>query len=205
MNRITQHLLFIVWLLPRCTIILKFIHVLACIVGHPFSWEMKYPCISSYQFSSVTQSCLTLWDSMDCSMTGFPVHPTSWSLLKFMSIESVMPSNHPILCGPFLLLPSVLPSIRVFSNKSALHVSWPKCWSFNLSISPSNEYSGLISFRIDWFDLLAVQGTLQESSPTPQFKSISSSVLNFCCGPTLTSYRFEISSYRCTIVYLFTY
>ena len=78
-----------------------------------------------------------------------------------MSIESVMPSNHPILCGPFLLLPSVLPSIRVFSNKSALHVSWPKCWSFNLSISPSNEYSAMIFFRMDWLDLLAVQGTLK--------------------------------------------
>ena len=115
------------------------------------------------------------------------VFTISRSLLKFMSIESMMLSNHLILHDPFLLLPSVLPSIRVFSNKSALHVSWPKCWSFNLSISPSNEYSGLISFRIDWFDLLAVQGTLQESSPTPQFKSISSSVLSFLYPPTLTS------------------
>ena len=81
----------------------------------------------------------------------------SWSLLKFMSIESVMPSNHLVLRHP-LLLPSIFPSIRVFSSESVLHIRWPKYWSFNFSISPSNEYSGLISFRIDWFDLLAVQG-----------------------------------------------
>ena len=85
----------------------------------------------------------------------------SWSLLKFMSIESVMPSNHLILCHPLLLLPSILPSIRVFSNESALCIRWPKYWSFSFSISPSKEYSGLISFRMDWLDLLAVQGTLK--------------------------------------------
>ena len=85
----------------------------------------------------------------------------SWSLLKLMSIESVMPSNHHVLCHILLLLPSILPSIRNFSNESALHIRWPKFWSFSFSISPSNEYSGLISFRIDWFDLLAVQGTLR--------------------------------------------
>ena len=84
----------------------------------------------------------------------------SWSLLKLMSIESVMPSNHLILCCP-LLLPSIFPSIRFFSNKLVLHIRRPKYWSFNFSISPSNEYSGLISFRIDWLDLLAVQGTLK--------------------------------------------
>ena len=84
----------------------------------------------------------------------------SWSLPKHMSLESVMPSNHLILCGPLLLLPSILPSIRVFSNESALHIGWPKYWSFSFSISPSNGYSELISFRIDWFDL-AVQGTLK--------------------------------------------
>ena len=84
----------------------------------------------------------------------------SWSLIKLMSIESVMPSNHLILCSP-LLLPSVFPSIRVFSNESVLHIRWPKYWSFNFSICPSSEYSGLISFRMDWFDLLAVQGTLK--------------------------------------------
>ena len=85
----------------------------------------------------------------------------SWSLLKPMSIESVMPSNHLILCSPLLLLPSNFPSIRVFSNESALHIRWPNYWSFSFSISPSNEYLGLISFRIDWFDLLAVQRILK--------------------------------------------
>ena len=85
----------------------------------------------------------------------------SWSLPKLMSIESVMPSNHLILCHPLLLLPSTFPSIRVFSNESALPIRWPKYWSFSFSISPSSEYSGLISFRMDWLDLLAVQGTLK--------------------------------------------
>ena len=93
----------------------------------------------------------------------------SWSLLKFMSIKSVIPSNHLILCCPLLLLASIFPSIRVFSNESALHTRWPKYWSFTFSISPSKEYSGMISFRIDWFDLLAVQGTcknlLQHHNP----------------------------------------
>ena len=110
----------------------------------------------------------------------------SRSLLRLMSIESVMSSNHLILCHPLLLLPSVFPSIKVFSNESALRIGWPKYWSFSFSISPSSEYSGLISFRIDWLDLLAVQGT-HESSPTPQFKSINSLVLSFVYSPTLTS------------------
>ena len=96
---------------------------------------------------------------MRCSTPGFHVHKNSQSLLKLMSIELVMPSNHLILCHPLLLLTSILPSIRVSSSESVLHIRWPKYWSF--SISPSNEYSGLISFRIDWFDLLAVQGTLK--------------------------------------------
>ena len=100
-----------------------------------------------------------------------------------MSIESVIPSNHLILCHPLLLLPSIFPSIRVFSNESALLIWWPKDWSFNFSISPSNECSRLISFRIDWFDLCAVQ----ESSSTPQFKSINSSAFNLLYDPTLTS------------------
>ena len=85
----------------------------------------------------------------------------SWSLLKFMSIESMMPSNHLILSHPLLFLPSVFPSIRIFSSESVLRIRWPKYWSFSFSISPSSKYSGLISFRIDWFDLLAVQGTLK--------------------------------------------
>ena len=119
-------------------------------------------------------------------------HQASLSITKSrspprpMSIESMMPSNHLILCCPLLLLPSIFPSIRVFSNESALHVRWPKYWSFTFNISPSNEHPGLISFRMDWLDLLAVQGT-QESSPTPQFKSTSSSVLSFLYSPTLTS------------------
>ena len=85
----------------------------------------------------------------------------SWSLLKLMSIESVMPSNHLILCRPLLFPPSIFPSTRVFSNESVLHIRWPKYWNFSFSISPSNEYRGLISFRLDWLDLLAVQGTLK--------------------------------------------
>ena len=101
----------------------------------------------------------------------------SQSLLKLMSIKSVMPSNHLILCHPLLLLPSILPTIRVFSNDSALHIRWLKYWSFSFSISPSNEYSGLISFRIDWFDILALQGTLKSLL---QQHSIKASIL--CCS-----------------------
>ena len=97
---------------------------------------------------------------MDCSTPGLPDITNSWSLLKLMSIESVMPANHFILCCPLLLLHSIFPSIGVFSNESVLHIR-PKYWSFSFSISPSNEYSGLISFRMDWLDLLAVQGTLK--------------------------------------------
>ena len=109
------------------------------------------------------------------------------SLLKFMPIESVMPSSHLILCRPLLLLPPVPPSISVFSSESTLHIRWPKYWSFSFSISPSNEHPGLISFRMAWLDLLAVQGTLKESTPTPQFKSINFSALSFLHSPTLTS------------------
>ena len=98
---------------------------------------------------------------MDCSTRGSPVLHYFPDLLKLMSIESVMPSNHLILCHPLLLLSPISPSIRVFSNESALRIRWPKYWSFNFSISPSNIYSGLISFRVDWFDLLAIQGTLK--------------------------------------------
>ena len=119
-----------------------------------------YSCIS-LQFSSVAQSRLTLCDPMDCSTPGLPVHHQLQSSLKLMSIESVMPSSHLILCRPLLLLPSIFPSIRFFSNESALCIRRPNYWSFNFSISPSNEYAGLIFFRIDWFDLLAVQGTLK--------------------------------------------
>ena len=98
---------------------------------------------------------------MDCSTPGFPVHHHLTELLKFMSVESVMPSNHLILCRPLLLPLSIFPSIRLFSNESALRIRWPKYWSFSFSISPSNEHPGLISFRMDWLDLLAVQGVLK--------------------------------------------
>ena len=98
---------------------------------------------------------------MDCSTPGSLSIINSWSLLKLMSIQLVMPSRYLILCRPFLFLPSIFPSIRVFSNESVLLIKWPKYWSFSFSISPSNKYSGLISSRIDWFDLLAVQGTLK--------------------------------------------
>ena len=111
----------------------------------------------------------------------------SQSLLKLMSIESVMPSNHLILCQPLLLLPLIFPSIKVFSNESVLHSRWPKDWSFSFSINPSNEYSGLISFRMDWFDLVAVQVTFKSILQQPQFKSINSSALSFHYSPTLTS------------------
>ena len=110
----------------------------------------------------------------------------SRNLLKLMSIGSLMPSNHLILCHPLLRLPSIFPSIRVFSNELFLCIRWPKYWSFSFSISPSNEYSGLISFRIDWLGLLAVQGTLK-SSPAPQFESINSLASSLLYGPTLTS------------------
>ena len=113
--------------------------------------------ILAFQFSSVVQSCPTLWDPMNRGMPASLSITNSRSLLKLMSIKLVMPSSHLTLCD-LLLLP-IPPSIRVFSNESTLHSRWPKYWSFSFSISPSNEYSRLISFRIDWFDLLAVQGT----------------------------------------------
>ena len=116
------------------------------------------------QFSSVAQSCPTLCDTMNRSMPGLPVHHQLPEFTQLTSIESVMPSSHLILCCPLLLLPSIPPSIRVFSNESTLHMRWPKYWSFSFSISPSKENPGLISFRMDWLDLLAVQGALQHHS-----------------------------------------
>ena len=110
----------------------------------------------------------------------------SWSLLKLMSIESVMPSNYLILSHPLLLQPSVFPSIRVFSNESAIRISWSKYWSFSFNIGPSSAYSGLISFMMDWLAPCSPSKS-QESSPTPQFKSISSLALSFLYSPTLTS------------------
>ena len=139
---------------------------------------------------SVAKSCQTLCNPINYNTPGFPVllsFTIFWSLLKLMSIELGMPCNHLILCCPS---PPALyfPSIRVFSSESALCVRWLKFWSFSFSISPSNEYLGLISFRLDWFDLLAVQGLdSQKPSPTPQFKSVSSSALRFLYSLTLRS------------------
>ena len=117
---------------------------------------MVYQSVSSAPLSRV-QLFVTPWTAARQASLSIT---NSWSLLKLMSIESVMPSNHLILCHPLLLQPSIFPSIRVFSNESALRIRWPKYWSFSFSIISSNVYLGLISFRIDWFDLLAVQGTL---------------------------------------------
>ena len=125
-----------------------------CITVH--SWC----CILLQSASSVAQLCLTLCDPMDCSMPCFPVHHQLPECTQPMSIVSVMLSNHLILCHP-LLLPSIFPSIRVFSNESALCIRWPKYWNFGFNISPSNGHPGLICFRMDWLDLLAVQGTLK--------------------------------------------
>ena len=145
---------------------------------------------TSVQFSSVqslsrVQLSATPWITAcqaSLSITNSQSPP------KPMSKEPVMSSNHLLLCRPLLVLPSIFPTIRVFSNESALRIRWPKEWSFSFNTSPSNEHPGLISFRMDWLDLLAVQGTL-ESSPTPQFKSINSSVFSFLHSPTLTSIR----------------
>ena len=134
---------------------------------------------SSVQFShSVVSDSATLWTAACQS--------NSWSLLKLMSIESVMSSNHLILCHPLLLPPSIFPSIRVFSNELALRIRWPKYWSVSFNISPSNEYPGLISFRIDWLDLLAVKGTLKSLL---QHHSSKASILlrSAFFSPTLTS------------------
>ena len=144
--------------------------------------------ISFDQFSSV-QSLSHVWlfvtpwtaaSQASLSITNFQ------SFLKFMCMESVIPCNHLILCCPLLFLPSIFPSIRVFSIESVLHLRWPKFGCFRFNISLANEYSGLIFFTIDWLDFLAVQGT-QESSPTPQFKSINSLALSLLHSPTLTS------------------
>ena len=124
----------------------------------------------SVQFNSVTQSCASFATPWTAACQASLSITNSWSLLRLMPIESVMPSIHLILCCPRLLFPSVFPSIRVFSNGLALHIRWPKYYSFSFSISPSNEHSGLISFRIDQFDLLAVQGTLKSLLQHHNFK-----------------------------------
>ena len=160
-------------------------------------WIITINCLNtlskSVQFSSVSQPCPTLCDPMDCSMPGFPVchqlhelaqthvHWVHW----YHQLEScaLIPSNHLILCCPLLLLPSIFPSIRDFRSESVHHTRWPNYWSFR--ISPTNKYSGLISFRIEWSPCSPRDS--QESAPTPQFKNISSSVLSFPYGATLTS------------------
>ena len=145
----------------------------------------EYTCTHNVQSLSHVHLFATPWTA---AHQASPSINNSWSLLKLMSIKSVMPSNHLILCHPFLLPPAIFPSIKVFPNESVLHIRWPKYWNFSFNISPSNEYSGLISFRMDWSDLLAVQGTLK-SPPTPQFKSINSLALSLLHSPTLTSTR----------------
>ena len=147
------------------------------------------PCVVVVQLLSCVQLSVTPWTATcqaSLSITN------SRSLLKLVSIESVMPSNYFVLCHPFLFLPSIFPSIRVFSHKLALCIRWPKYWSFSFSTSPSNGYTGLISFRVDFFQDWLVwspcsPGDSQESSPTPKFKSISSLALSFLYGLTLTS------------------
>ena len=144
--------------------------------------DLEY--FSSVQSLSCVWLFVTAWTTVHQASLSIT---NSQSLPKLMSIKSVMPSKHLILCHSLLLLPSIFPSIRIFSNESVLCIRWPKYWSFSFSISPCNEHPGPISFRMDWLDLLAVQGTSQESFPTPQFKSINSSALSFLHSPTLTS------------------
>ena len=128
------------------------------------------------QFSSVTQSCLTLWDPMDCSMPGLPVHHQLLELAQIISVESVIPSNLLILCHPLLLLPSIFPSIRVFSSESALCIRWPKYWSFSFNISPCNEHPGLISLQSKGLSKVLSNTTVQKHHL----------VLSFLYSPTLT-------------------
>ena len=143
--------------------------------------------LSSVQSLSRVQLFATPWTAAHQASLSIT---NSQSLLKLMSIKSVMPSNHLILCHPLLLLPSIFPNIRVFSNESALCISWPKYWSFSFNISPSNEHLGLISFRMDWLDLLAVQGTLKSILQHHSSKPSISSALRFLCSSTLTSIHY---------------
>ena len=161
-------------------------HVFQCPVctlhfDHIFIW--KSPIFSSVQSLSPVWLFVTPWTTVHQASLSIT---NSQSLFKLMSIESVMPSNYLILCRPLLLLPLIFPSIRVFKLVSSSH-HVAKYWSFSISISPSNEYSGLLSFRMNWLDLLAVQGTLKSLLQHHSLKSINSSVLSFLYGPTLTS------------------
>ena len=156
---------------------------MSCVVN---SWlcESILRVIVVVQLLSCVQLFATPWTEALQAPLSFTI---SQSLLKLMSIGSVMSSNHHVFCHPLFLLPSIFPSIRVFSNESALHIRWPKYWSFGFSISHTNEYSGLISFKIDWFDLLAIQGILKSLLQHHSSKSIHSLVLSLLYGPALTS------------------
>ena len=143
--------------------------------GSANRWMNKQTVVRvSVQFSSLAQSCPTLCDPMDCSTPGLPVHHQLLEFTQTHVIELVMPSNHLIFCCPLLHQPLIFPNIRVFTNESVLHIRWSKYWSFSFSVSPSNESSGLISFRMDWLDLLAVQGTLKNLL---QYHSSKASIL----------------------------
>ena len=167
---------FLVFILNKCV-------SFAIVHSFEFLDLFVYEWFSSVQSLSHTWLFVTPWTTARQASLSIT---NSQSLFKPMSIESVMPSNHLILCHPLLFLPSIFPSIRVFSNESALCMRWPKNWSCSFNISPSNEHPGLISFRMDWLDLLAVQGTFKKDSP-PRFKNINSLVLSFLYSPTLTS------------------
>ena len=156
------------------------------LVGSMGSQRVRHFAAELIQFSSVAQSCPTLCNPMNRSMPGLPVHHQLPEFTQTHVHRVGDAISHLTLCRPLLLLPPIPPNIRVFSNESTLRMRWSKYWSFSFSIIPSKEIPGLISFRMDWLDLLAVQGT-QESSPIPQFKSISSLVLSFLHSPTLTS------------------
>ena len=167
--------------MKRLKATMKRFEFLECLVS-PCSVVPNYV-FSSVQSLSRVQLFATPWTAAHQASLSIT---NSQSLLKLMSIDSVMPSNHLILCHPLLLLPSIFPSIRVFSNESVLCIRWPKYWSFSFIISLSNEYSGLISFRIDWLDLLWVQRTLKSLLQHHSSKT-NSSVLSFLYSPTLTS------------------
>ena len=150
----------------------------------PLSISVQF---SSVQFISVAQSCPTLCNPMNCSTPGLPVHHHPRSSLRLTSIESVMPSSHLILCHPLLLLPPIPPSIRVFSNESTFCMRWPKYWSLSCSIIPSKEIPGLISFRMDWLDILVVQVTLKSLLQNHSSKASILWCSSFLHSPTLTS------------------
>ena len=155
------------------------------------TWLPSPSSVSSVQ----SVSCVRLSDPVDCSTTGLPVHHQLLELTQTHVHQVGDAINQLILSRSLLLLPSIIPRIRVFPNESVLRIKWPKYWNFSFSIIPSNGYSGLISFRMDWFDL-AVQRT-QESSPVPQFKSINSSALSFLYSPTLTSIQDYWKNHSC--------